>query len=136
MKNIPWNFIKLFLFFKDGENLNKREAETSQWIYEILQNTIQLPLYADLKRICETEGAKRIVDMKKQLLIFTNTNLLTNIWTELSCCSSTDTHQPKNYSFVIITSNRGRSRCKKSVQGTNVNKRWAAFPFSAQKPYS
>ena len=74
---------------------------------EILQNTIQLPLYADLKRIWETEGAKRIVDMKKRLLIFTDTNLLTNIRTELTCCSSAETYQPKNYSFVIITSNRG-----------------------------
>ena len=61
----------------------------------MLQNTIQLPLYADLKRICETEGAKRKVDMKKQFLVFTNANLLTNIRTELSCCSCTDTQSAK-----------------------------------------
>ena len=32
-------FLKIssnYLLFKDGENLNKKEVETLQWIYEIL----------------------------------------------------------------------------------------------------
>ena len=106
-----------------------------QWIYEILQNTIQLPLYADLKRICETEGAKRKVDMKKQPLIFTNTNLLTIVRTEVSCFTCSEEHQATNYPFVIIASNKGWSKRKKGMQGMLQHERRAAFHFSA-KPFS
>ena len=55
----------------------------------------------------QTEGAKRKVDIKKRLLIFTNTNLLTNIRTEVSCFGCAEAHQATNYAFVIITSNKG-----------------------------
>ena len=63
----------------------------------------------------KNEGVKRKVDIKKRLLIFTNTDLLTNITTEVSCCSFAEAHQATNYSFVIITSNKGCSRRKKDM---------------------
>ena len=115
--------IRWKIFHKISSNYYGYFKRAKVWTKKKLKHYHYMLISREYVRLRERN---KKVDMKKRLLIFTNTNLLTNIRIELTRCSCTENHQPKSYSFVIITSNWG-------WQMTEVNEWWTAIHFSAQK---